>query len=47
MFADRTVLTALARIEPVTYPSGVLQLTYDTTGTPTYGELSSPEPTSE
>ena len=39
--------TALRLIESVTYPSGVLALTYDTAGTPTYGDMSSPEPTSE
>lgn len=47
VFADGTVPTALRLIGSVTYPSGVLQLTYDTVGTPTYGDMGSPEPTSE
>jgi len=47
VFADGTVPTALRLIESVTYPSGVLQLTYDTVGAPTYGGMGSPEPTSE
>lgn len=47
VFAEGTVPTALRLIESVTYPSGVLQLTYDTAGTPTYGEMGSPEVTSE
>lgn len=38
---------ALRLIESVTYPNGVLQLTYDTAGTPTYGQIGSPELTSE
>jgi len=47
VFADGTMPTALRLIESVTYPNGVLQLTYDTAGTPTYGQIGSPEPTSE
>ena len=47
VFADGTVPTALRLIESVTYPTGVLQLTYDTAGTPTYGDMGSPELTSE
>jgi dihydrofolate reductase len=39
VFADGTVPTALRLIESVTYPTGVLQLTYDTAGTPTYGQM--------
>lgn len=47
VFADATVPTALRLVESVTHPRGVLQLTYDTAGTPTYGRMGSPEPTSE
>jgi dihydrofolate reductase len=47
VFADGTVPTALRLVESTTYPSGVLQLTYDTAGTPTYGQMGSPEVTSE
>jgi dihydrofolate reductase len=47
VFADGTVPTALRLVESVTYPNGMLQLTYDTAGTPTYGQIGSPEPTSE
>jgi len=39
VFANGTVPTALRLIESVTYPNGVLQLTYDTAGTPTYGQM--------
>jgi dihydrofolate reductase len=41
VFADGTVPTRLQLIESVTHPNGVLQLTYDTAGTPTYGEMGS------
>jgi len=47
VFGDGTVPTALQLIESVTYPNGVLQLTFDTAGTPTYGQIGSPELTSE
>ena len=47
VFADGTGPTALRLIESVTYPNGVLQLSYDTAGTPTYGQIGSPELTSE
>ena len=39
VFADGTVPTALRSIESVTYPNGTLQLTYETAGVPTYGNL--------
>lgn len=39
VFADGTVPTALRLIDSVPYSAGVVQLTYDTAGTPTYGEM--------
>jgi dihydrofolate reductase len=39
VFADGTVPTALRLVDSVTYPSGTLQLTYDTGGVPTYGSM--------
>lgn len=39
VFADGTVPTALRLTESVTHPNGTLQLTYETAGTPTYGNL--------
>ena len=39
VFAGGTVPTALRLTESVTYPSGTLQLTYETAGVPTYGNL--------
>ena len=39
LFADGTVPTTLRLIESVTYPSGTLQLTYETAGAPTYGNV--------
>ena len=39
VFADGTVPTVLRLTESVTYPNGTLQLTYDTAGAPTYGNL--------
>jgi dihydrofolate reductase len=39
VFADGTVPTALRLTESVTYTNGTLQLTYETAGTPTYGDL--------
>jgi dihydrofolate reductase len=39
LFADGTVPTALRLTESVTYPSGILHLTYETVGAPTYGNL--------
>ena len=47
VFADGTVPTALRLVESVAYPNGTLQLTYDTAGTPTYGQMGSPDLTSE
>jgi dihydrofolate reductase len=47
VFADGTVPTALRLVESVAYPNGMLQLTYDTAGTPTYGHIGSPELPSE
>jgi dihydrofolate reductase len=47
VFADGTVPTVLRLVESVTYPNGMLKLTYDTAGTPTYGQIGSPELTSE
>jgi dihydrofolate reductase len=39
VFGDGTVPAALRLTESVTHPNGVLQLTYDTAGTPTYGTM--------
>lgn len=39
VFAGGTVPTALRLIGSVTYPNGTLQLTYETAGKPTYGNL--------
>ena len=39
VFADGTVPTALHLTESVIHPNGTLQLTYETAGTPTYGDL--------
>jgi hypothetical protein len=39
VFADGTVPTALHLTESVIYPNGTLQLTYETAGIPTYGDL--------
>jgi dihydrofolate reductase len=47
VFGDGTVPTALRLIESVTYSNGMLHLTYETAGTPTYGQKGSPELTSE
>lgn len=48
VFAGGTVPTALRLTESVTYPSGTLQLTYETAGVPAYGtvdvEESEPRP---
>ena len=41
VFADGTVPTALRLTESVTYPSGTLQLVYETAGEPTYGDMAS------
>ena len=38
VFADGTVPTALRLTDSVTYPSGLLQLAYETVGAPTYGD---------
>jgi dihydrofolate reductase len=43
VFGNGTVPTRLRLIESVTHPNGVLQLTYDTAGTPTYRQMGSPE----
>ena len=47
VFAEGTVPTALRLIDSVSYPSGVLQLSYETAGTPTYGHIGSPDVTIE
>jgi dihydrofolate reductase len=47
VFGDGTVPTALRLVESVTYPNGMLQLSYETAGTPTYGQKGSPELTGE
>jgi dihydrofolate reductase len=47
VFADGTVPTALRLVESVTYPNGVVQLSYDTAGTPTYGDMAELQPTGE
>ena len=39
VFADGTVPTTLRLTESVTYPSGTLQLAYETAGVPTYGTM--------
>jgi dihydrofolate reductase len=39
VFADGTVPAALRLTESVTYPNGTLDLTYETAGVPTYGNL--------
>jgi len=39
VFADGTVPTVLHLTEPVIYTNGTLQLTYETAGMPTYGDL--------
>jgi dihydrofolate reductase len=39
VFADGTVPTALRLTESVTHTNGTLQLTYETAGAPTYGNL--------
>ena len=39
VFGDGTVPTALRLAESVTYPNGTLQLSYETAGKPTYGNL--------
>lgn len=38
-FGEGTVPTVLRLTESVAYPNGVLQLTYETAGTPTYGSI--------
>jgi dihydrofolate reductase len=39
VFGDGTLPTALRLTESHTYPKGTLQLTYETAGTPTYGNM--------
>jgi dihydrofolate reductase len=39
VFGDGTLPTALRLAESHTYPSGTLQLTYETAGAPTYGDM--------
>jgi dihydrofolate reductase len=39
LFGGGTVPTALRLTESTTYPNGTLQLTYETAGVPTYGDL--------
>jgi dihydrofolate reductase len=41
VFADGTVPAVLRLKESVTYPNGVVQLIYETAGTPTYGQMGS------
>jgi dihydrofolate reductase len=43
LFAEGTVPAALRLIESATHPSGTLQLTYETAGEPTYGDLTTAE----
>jgi hypothetical protein len=43
VFAGGTVPTALHLTQSVTYPSGTLQLTYESAGVPTYGSLAAEE----
>jgi dihydrofolate reductase len=43
VFANGTVPTTLQLVESVTYPSGTVQLTYDTVGVPTYGDMGAQE----
>jgi dihydrofolate reductase len=43
VFAGGTVPTALRLTTSVTHPKGALQLTYETAGTPTYGNLAAGE----
>jgi dihydrofolate reductase len=47
VFGDGTIPTTLRLIESVSHPNGMLQLSYETAGTPTYGQKGSPEPTGE
>lgn len=47
VFADGTVPTALALIDSVSHSNGVLQLTYDTAGAPTFGHMGKSKMTSE
>jgi dihydrofolate reductase len=44
VFGEGTVPTAFTLVNSVTYPSGVVLLTYDTAGQPTYGNLAVDEP---
>jgi hypothetical protein len=39
VFADGTVPAALRLVGSTTWPTGTLQLTYETAGKPTYGNL--------
>jgi len=39
VFADGAVPTALRLTDSVTYPNGTLQLTYETAGAPTFGDM--------
>lgn len=39
LFADGALPTALRLTESVTYPSGALQLTYETAGAPTFADM--------
>ena len=41
VFADGTVPAALRLVDSAASPNGVLQLTYGTAGTPTYGDMTS------
>ncbi len=40
LFAEGTVPTAMRLTESATYPTGAVQLTYETAGVPTYGNMS-------
>ena len=43
VFAQGTVPTALRLTESVTYPNGLLHLTYETAGVPAYGDMATEE----
>jgi dihydrofolate reductase len=43
VFGNGTVPTTLRLAESVTYPSGTLQLAYETAGSPTYGDMGAQE----
>lgn len=43
VFAGGTVPTALKLANSATYDNGVVQVSYETTGTPTYGDMTQPD----